>query len=309
MMINRNGGIVPALLAAALTIASFTAPANAENLTVKHARGEATVPLKPQKVLTFDLATLDTLAALGVEVAGVPGGNKPDYLSKYASEDFPKIGTFFEPDFEAVNAAEPDLIIVAGRSSAKYPELAAIAPTLDLTVNAENYLASAEENVRTLAKIFGKENEAEALLAKLASSTAALKSKASKAGKGLLVLTTGGKMSTYGPGSRFGVLFSDYGVQPADENVKVGNHGQPASFEYLLEKNPDWLFVIDRDAAIGSEGTAAAKFLDNQIVGQTTAWKTGQVVYLNSVSWYLVGGGLTALQNTVDQLSEAFDKQ
>ena len=308
MTINCKGSLAGVLLAGALALASAVS-AQAEGLTIKHARGETSVPQKPQKVLTFDLATLDTLTALGVEVAGVPGGNKPDYLSKYAADDFPKIGTLFEPDFEAVNAAEPDLIIVAGRSSAKYPDLEKIAPTIDLSVDAEHYLSSAEENIRTLGKIFGKETEAEALLAKLESSTATLKEKAAKAGKGLLVLTTGGKMSTYGPGSRFGVLFSDYGIQPADENVKVGNHGQPASFEYILEKNPDWLFVIDRDAAVGREGTAAAKFLDNEIVGQTTASKNGHVVYLNSVSWYLVGGGITALQMTVEQLTEAFAKK
>src|SRR5690606_17723517 len=115
-------------------------------------------------------------------------------------------------------------------------DLSGIAPTIDLSVDTKNYLGSAEENIRTLGKIFDKETEAEALLAKLRSSTAALKEKAAGAGKGLLLLTTGGKMSTYGPGSRFGVLFTDYGIQPADEDIKIGTHGQPASFEYILER-------------------------------------------------------------------------
>jgi iron complex transport system substrate-binding protein len=308
MMINRSSSISGAFLAGALAFAVMAAPARAEDVMVKHAQGETAIPLKPAKVLTFDLATLDTLTALGIDVAGVPGGKKPDYLSKYESDDALNIGTLFEPDFEAVNAAEPDLIVVAGRSAAKYGDLSKIATTIDLSVDTKNYLGSAEENIRTLGKIFDKENEAEALLAKLRSSTAALQEKAAGAGKGLLLLTTGGKMSTYGPGSRFGVLFTDYGIQPADENIKIGTHGQPASFEYILERNPDWLFVIDRDAAIGREGVAAQKFLDNEIVGQTTAWKKGQAVYLNGTSWYLVGGGITALQTTVDQLSEALGK-
>lgn len=48
-------------------------------------------------------------------------------------------------------------------------------------------------------------------------------------------------MSTYGPGSRFGVLHDDYGTVPAAEDLKPGkssNHGQAISFEFILETNP-----------------------------------------------------------------------
>jgi iron complex transport system substrate-binding protein len=309
MKMNGKTIVAKAIVAAGLTLSSLVAPAFADNLTIQHSQGETSVPSKPAKVLSFDLASLDTLTALGIDVAGVPSGPKPDYLSKYAGKDFPTIGSLFEPDFEAVNAAEPDLIIVAGRSRAKYAELAKIAPTIDLTVASDAYLAGAEENVRTLGKIFGKEAEANALIGKLQSSAAAVKEKASKAGTALLVLTTGGKISTFGAGSRFGVLFADYGIKPADETIKVGMHGQPASFEYILGKDPDWLFVIDRDAAIGRGGAAAAKLLDNEIIRRTKAWKQGHVVYLDPVSWYIVGDGITSLQKTVDELSAALDKR
>ncbi|WP_266036324.1 ABC transporter substrate-binding protein, partial [Brucella intermedia] len=112
----------------------------------------------------------------------------------------------------------------------------------------------------------------------------------------------------YGPGSRFGVLHESFGVKPAAPDLSTGNHGQPASSEFILETNPDWLFVIDRDAAIGREGNSAKQVLDNDLVRQTNAWKKDQVVYLNAQNWYLVGGGLGALHGTVDQLSQAFDK-
>ncbi|MGF9564464.1 siderophore ABC transporter substrate-binding protein [Neorhizobium sp. JUb45] len=301
---KRPSRFAMAVMAGVISLGFSGFQAKAADVTIKHSKGETTFSQVPKKVLTFDLATLDTLTALGVDVAGVPAGNKPDYLSKYAGEDVAKIGTFFEPDYEAVNAAEPDLIIVAGRSSAKYADLAKIAPTIDLTVSAEKFLPEAQENVRNLGKIFGKQKEAEALLEKLAASTADLKAKAGQQGKSLLVLTTGGKMSSYGPDSRFGMLFSDYGFVPAETTGAKGTHGNPTSYEYILEKNPEWLFVIDRDAAIGRDG-AARKMLDNDVVGQTTAWKNNHVVYLDPVAWYLVGGGITAMQKSVDQLSKA----
>ncbi len=297
------------LFGAALVATALASGANAADVTVKHAQGETTVATNPEKVVVFDFATLDNLDRLGVKIIGVPGSIAfPEYLKKYDGADYTKVGTLFEPDYEAVNAAEPDLIIVGGRSAAKYGELAKIAPTVDLTVPAKEFISGTEANIEKLGQIFGKETEAKAEVDKLNSELAVLKEKTKGKGKGLMILTSGGKISAYGPGSRFGVLHDSFGVEPAAPDLSVGNHGQPVSSEFILETNPDWLFVLDRDAAIGREGTSAKQLLDNELVCQTNAWKNDQVVYLNAQNWYLVGGGLGALHNTIQQLSAAFDK-
>jgi iron complex transport system substrate-binding protein len=290
--------------AAAATLAQ---PVLAAEITIPHAQGETKLPDTPKTILVFDLASLDTLDALGVEVQGVPKGVKPPSLAKFASDKYLAIGTLFEPDYEAVSAAKPDLIIVGGRSAAKYADLAKIAPTIDMTVDREHYLDSVRKNATTLGAVFGKEKEVADKLDALDKSVAALREEAPAAGRGLIVLTTGGRMSAYGPGSRFGLIHDGFGIQPAVEKLDQGNHGQAISHEFILETNPDWLFVIDRDAAIG-KGDAAEAFLDNEIVGQTEAWKKKQVVYLDPASWYLIGGGLTALQSSVDQIRAAIAK-
>ncbi|MEZ0172309.1 siderophore ABC transporter substrate-binding protein [Microvirga sp. TS319] len=299
---------VTAMVAGAFALGILTAGAHAEDIKVQHAKGETTVPLKPKKVLAFDLASLDILSALGIEVSGVPTARFPEYLAKYGSDKYEKVGTLFEPDYEAVNSAEPDLIIVGGRSSAKYEALAKIAPTIDMTIDPKDYVGSVVRNAQLLARIFDRQPEAASQIARLEQSIASLKQDASKAGKGLLVLTTGGKMSAYGPGSRFGVLHTDFGVVPAVEGLATTNHGQAINAEFILKTNPDWLFVIDRDAATGRGNGAAKKVLDNDLVAQTKAWKNNQVVYLDPVNWYLVGGGLTALQTSVDQIRKAVTK-
>lgn len=296
-----------AALAGAFVLSVGVAPSMGEPFKITHAQGVTELAAAPKTVLTFDLSALDTLTALGVDVAGVPEANLPISLSQFATK--PKIGSLFEPDYEAVSALEPDLVIVAGRAAPKYAELAAIAPTVDLTTNPKTFMTSATGNIRKLGEIFGKQAEAEAALSQLETSTSALRAQAQSAGKAMLVLTTGGKMSTYGRGSRFGVLFTDYGFQPVDDQIAAGNHGQPISFEYILEKNPDWLFVIDRDGAIGEEGASASRLLDNEIVRRTVAWQKGQVVYLDAASWYLVGAGLTSLQSAVDQITAALAKK
>jgi iron complex transport system substrate-binding protein len=303
-IVTRHG--VAFLAALAVGLAGLTPlPGYGQGITVPHAQGETALPSAPRKVFTFDLASLDTLDAIGVEVAGVPTGPKPDYLTKYDSSDYVKIGTLIEPDYEVVNAEQPDLVIVAGRSAPKFSDLSGIAPTVDLTTDAGNFVASAISNAETLGSLFGKEAEVERRVEDLRASIADLRQVASTAGRGLLVLTTGGRMSAYGPGSRFGVLYTDFGVIPAVEGLDTANHGQAISFEFILEADPDGLFVIDRDAAIGREGQTARQFLDNEIVRETTAWKKGQVVYLDPTNWYLVGGGLTALQRNVDAIRAA----
>ncbi|WP_343315602.1 siderophore ABC transporter substrate-binding protein [Brucella sp. BE17] len=294
---------------AAIMAVSLSSAAFAADISIKHAQGETAVPASPQKIIVLDLATLDNLDRLDVKVSGVPTlASFPDYLKKYESADYAKIGTLFEPDYEAINAAEPNLIIIGGRSAAKYGELAKIAPTIDLTVPAKDFIAGTKANVEKLGQIFDKEAQAKAETEKLDVDITALKAKTADKGNGLLILTTGGKISAYGPGSRFGVLHDVYGVKPAAPDLSIGNHGQPVSSEFILKANPDWLFVVDRDAAIGREGNSAKQVLDNELVRQTTAWQKDQVVYLNPQNWYLVGGGLTALHQTIDQLSAAFDK-
>ena len=302
-MLNRTPAILAAIAAGAL---AMTSSVTAQDITVTHAQGETVLPGTPANVATFDFATIDTLDALGVEIKGVPASNLPEYLAKYGADSYARIGTIFEPDYEAVNALAPDLVIVAGRSSAALPELAKIAPTIDLSNDWASFEASIKDNSRKLGEIFGKQAEVEALIAALDEKIAAVKADAADAGTGLIVLTSGAEVTAYGAGSRFGWIHDTLGVTPAIADVEAATHGDAISFEFILETNPDWLFVIDRDAATG-EGAAAA-ILDNELVAQTNAWKNGNVVYIDPVRSYIVNGGLPAFTYLVDQVGAALAK-
>nr|WP_235679138.1 siderophore ABC transporter substrate-binding protein [Aquibium microcysteis] len=301
----------PRFLAAILLFVGLVmsgGPAASEEIRVRHAQGETVLPARPARVFTFDLAALDTLDALGVAVAGVPGSNVPDYLGRYRGEEYLKIGSLFEPDFEAIAAAEPDLVIVAGRSSPRYAELSRIAPTIDLTVAPDAYLQGAKANAALLGLIFGKEAEAGNLVAGLDAAVASLQEAARPAGGVLVIMTNGGKVTAYGPGSRFGWIHDDIGFAPAATEVVAATHGEAVSFEYLLQINPDWLFVVDRDSAIGSAGASAAATLDNDLVAATKAARNGRIVYVDTVRWYLVGPGIAAVRTVIDEIAAALGK-
>jgi len=266
------------------------------------------LPAVPKTVLVLDVPSLDNLDALGVAVAGVPSGNLVPYLAKYQSDNYAKIGSLFEPDYEAINAAQPDLVIVGGRSSSKYREVAAIAPTIDLSVDADNYIESAKANLATLGRIFGKEAEAANLSTELDAKIAALKELARDAGRTVIVTTNAGRIGAYGPRSRLGWLHSTIGFNTVMDNIDDRFHGGDIiSFEFLMEKNPDWIFVISRDAAIGQRNAdnAAEKVLDNALTHQTSAWKKQKIVYLDPPAAYIVGSGYQALSILLDQVHDA----
>jgi iron complex transport system substrate-binding protein len=286
-------------------ITLFAAAATAQTIEQPHARGVATFEATPQTVVVFDLASLDILDALGVRVAAAPGGLRPAYLDD-AAGDAP-IGTLFEPDMEAVAALAPDLIIVGGRSAPQYDALSALGPTIDLTVEPTNQMQAVRDNTLSLGRLFGREAEAEALIAELDAEIAATREAAADSGPALIVLTTGGRMSAHGPQGRFAALFNDFGVQSAVAQLDPGTHGQSISYEFILQTNPDWLFVLDRDAAIGRDGTPARALLDNPLVAQTTAWREGNVAYVAGERWYLVGAGVQAMRMNAIEVREALE--
>ena len=120
------GIIAILLIAAGITVPKFVGGNSepvSETMTITHALGETQVTTNPQRVVVFDLGILDSLDTLGVNVVGVVQKSLPDYLSKYASEEYTNIGTLKEPDMEAIFALTPDLIIISGRQADYYEEL------------------------------------------------------------------------------------------------------------------------------------------------------------------------------------------
>lgn len=276
-----------------------------EELTVTHELGETTVKKNPETVVVFDFGILDSLDKLGVEVAGVAQDSLPPYLSQYEADPYENIGSLKEPDFEKIAEMEPDLIIISGRQTEVYDQLADIAPTVFMGVDFENYIESFKHNMTTLGEIFDKQSEVEAELQAIDDAINALHEKASASGKNaLIVLTTGGKVSAYGPGSRFGFVHDVFGIAAVDENIEASTHGQSISFEYIAEKDPDYLFVIDRDSAIG-EGEAAKQVIENDLVKKTKAYQNDNIIYLDPNNWYLSGGGLVSVMEMVKEVDEA----
>ena len=155
-------------------------------------------------------------------------------------------------------------------------------------------------------KLFGKTAEAKAAAEELDAKLAAAKAAVAGKGKALIVMANGPKVSTYGPGSRFGWVHASLNLPAAVGEIETATHGEAVSFEFIRQANPDWLLVLDRAAAVGSNEQAAKVTLDNELVAETTAWKKGQVIYLPAPDFYIAAGGVQSLERVLTTITEGF---
>lgn len=286
---------------------SLTNVARAQTVTIDTYTGPVAVAMRPQTVAVMDFAILDTLEALGIAADGVVGPPMLDYLSD-AAEGAASLGTLFEPDYEAIAALAPDLILAGGRSSSVVPELARVAPTVDMTIW-EDVVGQGLERLTAYGMIFDKEAEAAALAATFTAKLDTVKAALAGQGRALIVMTNGPKVSAYGAQGRFGWLHTSLGLPETIEDFDQSTHGEAISFEFIRDVNPDILIVIDRMAAIGQDGASARATLDNALVRETDAWQQNKVVYLSAAPIYLAGGGLQSMTLTLDEIADALTDQ
>lgn len=289
------------LLSLSLTVA-VAAPVNLESPV-----GKITVQDNVNKIAVLDFAALDTLSTLegGNKVIGLPlAATLPAQLSSFKNDKMIDFGTVKEVNLEKLASAKPQLVIIGGRLAQQGKTISQIAPTYQYSLDLDNYWASFRQQTMNIAQLTGKTQLAEQQISALESkiSQTAQKTKGKTA---LIIMVNNGKMAAFGSKSRFGIIHDSLGFTPIDESIKVGTHGQGISHEFIAEKNPDYLFVIDRAAAVSNKTGQAQQTLDNEIIKKSKAFKNGNIVYLNARNWYLMNGGLTAMGEMIDEVASA----
>ncbi len=273
---------------------------------------EVTLPFDPKRIAVADLAALDTLNTwgLGKRIVGLTKTEKLPYLGDYFKPDngIVNVGSLREIDFEALMAAEPDVIIISGRLRRKFADLQKIAPVVYLPIDWQNgVFQSFEHNTRVLASVFGLEKRAEADLTRLRTEITDL-AKTVNHRTALVGMVTAAHVNLLGDKARCSIIGNEMGF---DNLAKGANttHGSEASFEYLLKLNPEYFFVLDRDSAIGRQGAKlAADVLDNELIASTRAKKEGKIIFVNPQAWYLGEGGIESMGIMINDVREALKR-
>lgn len=284
-----------------------------ETITIKSLNAEKNevdleVPYDPERIAILDMASLDILDSLGLgdRIVG-SAGTSLDYLQEYVTdENIANLGTIKEADMEAVMECEPDVIFIGGRLSASYDALSEIAPVVYLATDTEiGVVESVRKNATTITSMFGLEEDVEELMADFDDRIKTLSEFAE--GKTAIVgLCTSGSFNVLGNDGRCSMIGVEVGFENVgvDANIDTSTHGNEASFEFIVEKNPEYIFVMDRDAAIGTDGAQLAQeIVENELVKGTDAYKNGNIVYLaHPAVWYTAEGGINALDLMLQDL-------
>lgn len=285
-----------------------------ENVMIKSFNGNKEevnleVPYDPERIAVLDMASLDILDNLGMgdRVVG-SASTSLEYLTDYVdNEEVANLGMIKEADLEAVMECDPDVIFIGGRLASSYDALSEIAPVVFLSTESElGIVKSVTKNAETIASMFGLEDEVSKKTEGFDERIKALKKTAE--GKTALVgMTTSGSFNLMGNDGRCSIVGREVGFENLTAAESTSTHGNEASFETVVEKNPDYIFVMDRDSAIGADGTQTAKeIVENELVMGTDAYKNGRIIYLEHPAvWYTAEGGITALNIMLSDLENA----
>lgn len=301
-----------------LPMAAYAAEADKTEtvtLTTRNGAGEdveVEFPADPQRLAVMDIGALDILDNIGYgdRIVGVSKGSSIDYIQDYLTDDsLLNLGNVKEPDMEALVESEPDVIFIGGRMSSVYDELAEIAPVYIVYTDMEKgVVESTVMNAKNIASLFDAEDKVDGLVEDYNARIETLQATAE--GKSAIVgMVNAGGFGLLGNDGRCSIIGREIGFENVgvDAEVDTSAHGNEASFEFVLSKNPDYIFAMDRDAAIGTEGAQlAAEVLDNELINKTDAAQNGNVIVLeHSNVWYTAEGGITALGVMLEDLENA----
>lgn len=299
---------VPALMAVGLSQAG-AATVTVDSLNERTKPVKVEVALHPKRIAVIDFAVLDMLDHwnLSENIVALPKATSVPFLAKHfeKNDKVTDIGTLKEVHMEALMASEPDIIFISGRLAKKYRELSRIAPVVYMSVDRDlGSVKSFEKNLMNVARIFGKENEAKADIARFNDRAVAIR-KAAQGKTAIVGLVTSAHVNLLGNAARCSLIGNEFGFKNVAAQANA-NHGNESSFELLHKLNPDYFFVLDRDSAIARPGAKLARdILDNELVHKMNAFKNDHIAYLTPAAWYLAEGGVTAMNIMFDDVEKA----
>ncbi|GGH18621.1 siderophore ABC transporter substrate-binding protein [Paenibacillus segetis] len=269
----------------------------ASTVEITDLHGTVTVPVNPKNVISLDSRTFETLSDWGIKLAAAPKDVMPAD-SPYVSDDsVQNIGNHREPNLEVIAAADPELVIIGQRFAKYYEEIKKLVPNaavIDLNFDVseeadtpgENLVNGLKDSTVVLGQIFDKNEEAKQLVADFDKAVEEAKSAYNGSDTVMGVEVSGGNIGYSAPhfGRVWGPMFDIFGWKPAleIENATSDHKGDEISVEAIAQSNPDWLFVLDRDAAVSSttDAVPAKDVIENSpALKNVTAVSKGQIAY------------------------------
>jgi iron complex transport system substrate-binding protein len=289
----------------------------ADSVTIEDNGGSHEIATPPASVVALDNRTFQTLSDWGVELSAGAVALMPDTVSYLDDESIVDIGLHSEPDLEAIVAVDPDLIISGQRFTQHNEAIAELVP--DATIidleprEGEPFDEELKRQVTALGEIFGKQDEAQALVDDFDEAVERAKAAYDDADTVMAVNTSGGEIGYLAPtvGRSLGPIYDILGLTPAleVEDASDDHQGDDISVEAIAASNPDWLLVLDRDAVFAAETpdyVQASEILESsEALAGVTAVADEQIVYMPTDTY--LNEGIQTYTTFLNDLADALE--
>jgi iron complex transport system substrate-binding protein len=268
------------------------------------------VPAEPQRVVALSEPTLDGVLALGVVPVGTVSGRGqsavPNYLAELAA-GVPLLGGVAQPNFEAIGAARPDLILVDGTSINNNPPVVAALRRIAPVVYTGFAGGDWRDNFALVAEALGRVEAGERVVAgyeaQVAEAKAAVADHADETFS--IVRWQGGSASVILKELLPSRVLADLGLKrPPSQDAYGRGHSEPVSLENLSQLDADYIFFgtlggssVDNPNAGGASDVSGARqalAAAEKVPGFTklNAYQRGRVVLVDGSVWTSTGGPL-----------------
>ncbi len=272
--------------------------------TITYLGQDYTIPAEVNNIVAASFEAMEDAAMLGIKPVGALqiGGALPTYLEKDL-EGAQLIGDKKEPNAEAILALKPDIIV----GTSKWGEdVLAKMNKIQTTLPYSHISTNWKENLTVLAKVSGKEAEAQKIIADYEAKVTEVKAKSVEqlADKNILIIRIrGGLMYIYAADTYLNpVLYEDLGA-PVPEIIKSTKAQEEITLESLAEVNPDAIF-LQFEASENADASQALEQLQNNPIFKNIKAAQNNQVFVNTIDPMAQGGTAWSKVKFLDAAAE-----
>lgn len=200
---------------------------------------------KYDRIVVLDPAVVEMVYLLGGEdkLVGIAKLERSKIWPEEKTEKVESVGTFINPSLEKIIALKPDLVIESFHSSDAIDK-SLTSNNIEIIKIQANSIEDIFKNFQKVAKILGKEKEAEKIMAEKRQKIEEIKKIDTAEKKGLFILAPT-PMRVFGKGT----LPNDIMEMLNIKNIAAGMEGMSPTLtpEYIIKENPDIILTFVKD--------------------------------------------------------------
>ena len=200
---------------------------------------------KYDRIVVLDPAVVEMVYLLGGEdkLVGIAKLERSKIWTEEKTKKVESVGTFINPSLEKIIALKPDLVIESFHSSDAIDK-SLTSNNIEIIKIQANSIEDIFKNFQKVAKILGKEKEAEKIIAEKKQKIEEIKKIDTAEKKGLFILAPT-PMRVFGKGT----LPNDIMEMLNIKNIAAGMEGMSPTLtpEYIIKENPDIILTFVKD--------------------------------------------------------------